>query len=169
MNPNATSTEEPLPDKEGLETAKPGKVSQDSTRVAHIEHFENEDASHHKARTTRLLRKIDLHLLPFISILYLLAFLDRVNIANAKSFNLVEDLGLGGTEYNTILVIFFVPYVFFEIPSNILLKKLSPRVWLSVCGIAFGLVTVFQGLTQNYSGILATRFFLGVFECGMFP
>jgi MFS family permease len=113
--------------------------------------------------------RVDLHLLPFVSILYLLAFLDRVNIANAKSFNLVQDLGLGGTEYNTILVIFFVPYVFFEIPSNILLKKLSPRVWLSVCGIGFGLVTVFQGLTQNYSGILATRFFLGVFECGMFP
>lgn len=113
--------------------------------------------------------RIDLRLLPFISILYLLAFLDRVNIANARSFNLAQDLRLGGTEYNTVLVIFFVPYVFFEIPSNILLKKLSPRVWLSFCGIAFGLVTVFQGLTQNYSGILATRFFLGIFECGMFP
>lgn len=59
--------------------------------------------------------------------------------------------------------------VFFEIPSNLLLKKLSPRVWLSICGLGFGLVMVFQGLTQNYSGILATRFFLGLFECGMFP
>lgn len=59
--------------------------------------------------------------------------------------------------------------VFFEIPSNILLKKLSPRIWLSICGIGFGAVMVFQGLTQNYSGILATRFFLGLFECGMFP
>lgn len=59
--------------------------------------------------------------------------------------------------------------IFFEIPSNILLKKLSPRIWLSICGIGFGLVMVFQGLTQNYSGILATRFFLGLFECGMFP
>ncbi|KAL2288979.1 hypothetical protein FJTKL_02845 [Diaporthe vaccinii] len=117
----------------------------------------------------KLMARIDLRLLPFISILYLLAFLDRVNIANARSFNLAQDLRLGGTEYNTVLVIFFVPYVFFEIPSNILLKKLSPRVWLSFCGIAFGLVTVFQGLTQNYSGILATRFFLGIFECSMFP
>lgn len=63
----------------------------------------------------------------------------------------------------------FTQDVFFEIPSNILLKKLSPRIWLSICGIGFGLVMVFQGLTQNYSGILATRFFLGLFECGMFP
>ncbi|ROV88591.1 hypothetical protein VSDG_09152 [Cytospora chrysosperma] len=117
----------------------------------------------------RLMTRIDLHLLPFISILYLLAFLDRVNVANARSFGLAADLGLGGTEYNTILTIFFVPYVFFEIPSNLLLKKLSPRVWLSICGIMFGLITALQGLTQNYSGILATRFFLGLFECGMFP
>ncbi|ROV98399.1 hypothetical protein VMCG_07091 [Cytospora schulzeri] len=113
--------------------------------------------------------RIDLRLLPFISILYLLAFLDRVNVANARSFGLAADLGLGGTEYNTILTVFFVPYVFFEIPSNMLLKRLSPRVWLSVCGIMFGLITVLQGLTRNYSGILATRFFLGLFECGMFP
>lgn len=150
----------------------------------------------------KLMARIDAHLLPFISILYLLAFLDRVNIANAKSFGLVADLGLdaGGVQYNTILTIFFVPCksahlcphhfccfflfflwyvssnsrnlhadVFFEIPSNILLKKLSPRIWLSICGIGFGLVMVFQGLTQNFSGILATRFFLGLFECGMFP
>ena len=117
----------------------------------------------------KLVARIDLHLLPFISILYLLAFLDRVNVANARSFSLTSDLHLEGTEYNTILTIFFVPYVFFEIPSNLLLKRLSPRVWLSVCGVMFGMISVFQGLTQNYSGILATRFFLGLFECGMFP
>lgn len=57
----------------------------------------------------KLLSRIDWHLLPFISLLYLLAFLDRVNVANAKSFGLTEDLKLGGVEYNTILTIFFVP------------------------------------------------------------
>lgn len=117
----------------------------------------------------KLLSRIDLHLLPFVSTLYLLAFLDRVNVANARSFGLASDLGLGGTEYNTVLTVFFVPYVFFELPSNVLLKRWSPRLWLSFCGVMFGLVTVCQGLTQNYSGILATRFFLGLFECGMFP
>lgn len=62
----------------------------------------------------KLMARIDAHLLPFISILYLLAFLDRVNIANAKSFGLVADLGLdaGGVQYNTILTIFFVPCKF---------------------------------------------------------
>lgn len=119
----------------------------------------------------RLKARIDSHLMPFIIILYLLAFLDRVNIGNARSFRLQQDLGLdpSGTQYNTALTIFFVPYVVFEIPSNILLKRFSPRIWLSLCCLGFGLVTILQGLTQNYGGILATRFFLGVFECGMFP
>jgi MFS family permease len=61
------------------------------------------------------------------------------------------------------------PYIVFEIPSNILLKKFSPRKWLSCCGIMFGIVTTVQGLTQNFSGILATRFFLGLFETAIFP
>jgi MFS family permease len=102
--------------------------------------------------------------IPFLCILYLLAFLDRVNIANARSFGLIKDLGLINTEYNTALTIFFVPYVAFEIPSNVLMKKLKPHIWLSGCMFMFGLVTVCQGLVHNYSGLLATRFFLGFFE-----
>lgn len=101
--------------------------------------------------------------------MYLLAFLDRTNIANASVFGLQGDLGLTGTQYNTALTIFFVPYILFEIPSNILLKKLRPNVWLSACMFLFGLVTVCQGLVQGYSGLLATRFFLGLAETGMFP
>ena len=113
--------------------------------------------------------KIDLRVLPFLCILYLLAFLDRVNIANARSFGLVKDLKLTGVEYNTALTMFFIPYIVFEIPSNIFLKRLRPNLWLSFCMFMFGLVSVCQGLVKNYSGLLATRFFLGVFEAGMFP
>ncbi len=101
--------------------------------------------------------------------LYLLAFLDRVNIANARIFGLEKDLGLQGTDFNTALAIFFVPYVILEVPSNILLKRFSPRIWLSLCSIAFGLITICQGLVYNFGGILITRFLLGLFESGMFP
>ncbi|KAG9232513.1 major facilitator superfamily domain-containing protein [Amylocarpus encephaloides] len=117
----------------------------------------------------RLMRKIDLRVIPFLCILYLLAFLDRVNIANARSFGLQKELNLQPLDYNTALTIFFVPYIIFEIPSNVLLKKFSPRIWLSGCMFMFGLVSICQGLVQNYGGLLATRFFLGVFEAGMFP
>lgn len=112
----------------------------------------------------KLMAKIDLRVIPFLCILYLLAFLDRVNIANARSFGLAKDLNLRTLEYNTALTIFFVPYVLFEIPSNILLKKLSPRVWLSGCMFMFGVVSICQGLVSSYGGLLTTRFFLGVFE-----
>lgn len=118
----------------------------------------------------KLVAKIDLHVIPFLCIMYLLAFLDRVNISNANIFGLSTDLHIAtGDKYNTALVIFFVPYVLFEIPSNVLLKKLKPRIWLSSCMFFFGLVTICQGLVHSYSGLLATRFFLGLCETGMFP
>lgn len=64
----------------------------------------------------------------------------RVNISNAAVLGLKEDLDIvHGTKYNTALTIFFVPYIIFEIPSNILLKKLKPHVWcmlLSFCVLA---------------------------------
>ncbi|KAG5979794.1 hypothetical protein E4U55_004752 [Claviceps digitariae] len=125
------------------------------------------------AHTTdkRLMTKIDLHVIPFLCIMYLLAFLDRVNIANAKIYHLREDLDMlhPASRFNTAIVIFFVPYILFEIPSNILLKKFKPSTWLSLNMFLFGLTTMLQGVVQNYAGLLATRFFLGLFETGMFP
>lgn len=116
-----------------------------------------------------LLRKIDIRVIPMLFLLYLAAFLDRVNIANALTLRLPQDLHLKGNEPNVALTIFFVPYVLFEIPSNILLKKFKPHVWLSGCILAFGIVMLCQGFVQSYSGLLATRFFLGLAEAGVFP
>lgn len=80
-----------------------------------------------------------------------------------------EQLGLTGQQPNIALAIFFVPYIVFEIPSNVLMKKLRPHLWLSLCTIGFGIVMLAQGFIQNYSGLLATRFLLGFFEAGIFP
>lgn len=117
----------------------------------------------------RLLWRIDLHVMPFLCIMYLMSFLDRVNIGNARLFNLETDLHLTGTEFNTALTIFFVPYVLFEIPSNVILKRWGPQRWVPLCMFLFGLVMMCQGFVQSYSGLLAARFFLGLCECGMFP
>ncbi|PYH89534.1 putative MFS transporter [Aspergillus ellipticus CBS 707.79] len=116
----------------------------------------------------RLMAKIDWHIVPCLCVLYLLAFLDRVNISNAAVLGLQKDLNIvSGTKYNTALTIFFVPYVIFEIPSNILLKKLKPHVWLSMCMFMFGLVMICQGLVSNWGGLMATRWFLGFYLLGM--
>ncbi|TFY57815.1 hypothetical protein EVJ58_g6795 [Rhodofomes roseus] len=117
----------------------------------------------------KVLRKIDIRVVPVLCVLYLLAFLDRVNISNAALFGLKTDLKLTGDKYNNALVVFFVPYVLAEIPSNALLKHFKPHVWLPVCMFLFGIVSVCQGLVQNYSGLIACRFFLGLVESGVFP
>lgn len=117
----------------------------------------------------RLLRRTDWRLLPVLMVTYLLAFLDRGNIANALTLGLIEDLHLTGAHPNVAVCMFFVTYILFDIPSNILMKRLRPRIWLSTCIFCFGVASVAQGLVTNYAGLLATRLLLGFFEAGLLP
>ncbi len=86
----------------------------------------------------RLLWKLDLHVLPMISVLYMLSFIDRINIGNARIQGLEADLGMSGRDYNIALFVFFVPYILLEVPSNIILKKVAPSTWLSGLMICWG-------------------------------
>ncbi|KAK2731985.1 hypothetical protein FQN57_003046 [Myotisia sp. PD_48] len=79
----------------------------------------------------KILRKMDLRLIPMLALLYLLSFLDRGNIGNAKIEGLAEDLGLEGQQYNWCLTVFFFTYAAFEVPSNLLLKRFRPSIWLA--------------------------------------
>jgi sugar phosphate permease len=117
----------------------------------------------------KILRKMDLRLIPMLALLYLLSFLDRGNIGNAKIQGLDTDLKLTGSKYNWCLTIFFFSYAAFEVPSNLLLKKLRPSIWLPTIMVAWGLVMTLMGLVTSYRGLLAARFFLGVTEAGLFP
>ncbi|KAH8163909.1 hypothetical protein CIB48_g4356 [Xylaria polymorpha] len=95
--------------------------------------------------------------------------INDVNISYALTLGLPDELGLTGSQPNVALTIFFIPFIIFEIPSNLLLKRFRPRFWLSTCVLVFGVVTVGQGFVQNYSSLLATRFLLGLAEAGIFP
>ena len=86
----------------------------------------------------KLLRKLDLHVLPMISLLYMLAFVDRINIGNARIQGLEKDLGMKGNNYNIALFVFFIPYILFEVPSNIVLRKVAPSTWLSFIMFCWG-------------------------------
>lgn len=97
-----------------------------------------------------ILRKMDLRLIPMLALLYLLSFLDRGNIGNAKIEGLTEDLGMSGAQYNWCLTVFFFTYAAFEVPSNLLLKKLRPSVWLPTIMVAWGIVMTLMGIVQNY-------------------
>ncbi|KAG0310547.1 hypothetical protein BGZ99_000307 [Dissophora globulifera] len=117
----------------------------------------------------KLRRKVDLRLIPLISVLYLCSFLDRVNIGNAKVAGLATNIGLGASEYNWALSIFFIGYILFEIPSNVMLKMVGPRKWIAIVMVAWGTIMMAMAGVTNAAGLLAARFFLGVTESGLFP
>ncbi|TDZ31683.1 putative transporter [Colletotrichum sidae] len=118
----------------------------------------------------KVFRKVDMRLIPMLALLYLICHIDRANIGNAKIEGMVEDLGMTGVQYNTVLSIFFIPYVLFEVPSNIILKKVKrPSTYLGTLTLAWGIVMTCTGLTRNFAGLMVTRILLGTFEAGFFP
>ncbi|KAJ6559172.1 major facilitator superfamily domain-containing protein [Mycena vulgaris] len=117
----------------------------------------------------KLVRKIDLRLIPILTLLYLLSFLDRTNIGNAKILGLTTDLHVSAPEYNTALALYFVAYVLFEVPANIILKRFNPQIWLPTLTLVWGIVSICQGLVKNQAGLFGIRFLLGVTEAGLFP
>ena len=116
-----------------------------------------------------LLRKLDRTLLPAVTALYLLSFLDRSNVANARLDGLVTDLHMSGDQYLTGLTLYFIGYVLFEVPCNIILKRTSPKIWLPTLTLAWGVVATLMGVTQNLAGFYVVRFVLGMTESGLFP
>lgn len=98
-----------------------------------------------------------------------LCFLDRTNIGNARLDNLEQDLHLKGIQYNDCLAILFPFYIAAEIPSNMMMKRIRPSIWLTFIMVCWSASMIGQGFVKNYSGLMATRVFLGVFEGGLFP
>ncbi|KAG2226536.1 hypothetical protein INT45_014280 [Circinella minor] len=117
----------------------------------------------------RLRWKLDLRIVPFCGLLYLCSFLDRSNIGNAKIAGITKHLGISDDQFNVALSIFFVGYVIFEIPSNLMLKKVGPNIWIPLVMVSFGIVMAAMAAIHNGAGLLAGRFFLGIAEAGLFP
>ncbi|KAH8670795.1 MFS transporter [Xylariales sp. PMI_506] len=118
----------------------------------------------------QVIRKVDMRLIPMLTFLYLISFLDRSNIGNAAIEGLNTELSLDGVKYNIALCVFFIPYILSEIPSNWLLSKAQrPSVFLGIMIIAWGIVMTLSGVVQNFAGLVATRIFLGFCEAGFFP
>ncbi|MDI1490592.1 MAG: hypothetical protein OHK93_001796 [Ramalina farinacea] len=139
--------------------------SQATSKNSGLDYFEPND----RAAEKRLLRKLDLRVVPIIAFLYTLAFLDRINIGNARIQGLEKDLHMKGQDFNIALMIFFIPYILFEVPSNLIVRKIAPSTWLSTIMVLWGIVTICQGVTASFGGLIACRFFLGLCEAGFFP
>ncbi|KAI9060609.1 MFS general substrate transporter [Trametes sanguinea] len=122
------------------------------------------DVNEHK-----LMRRIDWHVVPWLSVLYLLNFLDRGNIGNAKLYHMTDDLHITDSQYLISLTVLFFPYALFEPLSNLALKRVRPSIWLSSIMLVWGVIMTLHGVVSNYAGLIVIRFFLGLAEAGMYP
>ncbi|KAJ6518943.1 MFS general substrate transporter [Mycena sanguinolenta] len=113
----------------------------------------------------RLVRKLDWALLPLFTLIYCTNFVDRTAIGNAKIAGIEKDLGMVGFDYNRALTVFYVFYIVSDIPSNLALKHFG-SVWLAAMITCFGIISIATAFVQSYSGLIATRVFLGMAEGG---
>ena len=118
-----------------------------------------EQSAIHKLRTT---------ILPAVFLLFLVAYLDRINIGFA-ALTMNQELGISRSQFGLLAGIFFLGYFIFEIPSNLLLHRIGARVWIARILVSWGIVASLTGFVHSVSQIYLLRFALGVAEAGFFP
>lgn len=147
--------------KNGLEVTASNSSSKDNDAHApvvregeteHLPSFEHEK---------RLALKLDLRILPVLALMYLFNALDKGNLGNAKTDHMDKDLGFKDGQYNTMLSIFYAPYVLFAPPIAMLGKKYGPHRVLPIMMFSFGSMTLLSASVKNWGGLMALRWFLG--------
>jgi ACS family tartrate transporter-like MFS transporter len=115
-----------------------------------------------------LYRTISRRLVPFLVLLYLIAYLDRVNISFA-ALTMNRDLNIGASLYGVAAGVFFIGYFFFEVPGNLMLLRVGARRWIMTIMIVWGIVSVVTAFVPGTKSYIALRFLLGAAEAGFFP
>ncbi|KAB8256138.1 major facilitator superfamily domain-containing protein [Aspergillus pseudonomiae] len=118
---------------------------------------------------TSLLRKIDWRLLPIMMISYMLQFLDKQSLSQSAIMGIVEDLRLTGNEYSWSGSIFYFSYLVFSYPASMLMVRLPIAKFLATTLFLWGVVLACHAATHNFSGLMVTRFFLGLTEAAISP
>jgi MFS transporter, ACS family, tartrate transporter len=116
----------------------------------------------------RARRRIAYRLLPFVFLVYVVNYIDRVNVSFAN-LRMSADLGFSDRVYGLGVGMFYVTYVLFEIPGAIIVERWSARKWIARIMISWGIVTIFTGFVHTAGQFYAARFFLGIAESSFFP
>ena len=114
------------------------------------------------------LRKVTLRLIPFLFLLYIVAWLDRVNVGFA-ALQMNADLGFSSAAFGFGSGVFFIGYCLFEVPSNLVLHRVGARWWISRIMISWGAISVAMMFVRTTPTFYALRFLLGAAEAGFFP
>lgn len=157
-----------IPRKKHIEHAVPTNGKDGGLNVAAVlQNVESIEPVQESAEIRRVVRKIDLRLLPVLATIYSFALIDRVNLPNARIAGMNEDLGLDiGNRYTLLSMMFFVPYIVFQFPANIAIRKIGAGIWLPGLATSWGIVTLGMGFTNNWTVLLGCRVLLGVLEAG---
>ncbi|CRG84133.1 putative transporter C1002,16c [Talaromyces islandicus] len=144
--------------------------------IGHSEHFDvmpkadNLPMSEGDLATEReLVRKLDMTLMPIVWVMYLFNYLDRNNIAQAKLNSFETDLGLRGDNFNTAVSILNVGYMLMQIPSNMLITRVRPSLYIPLWICLWSCTSAATAATRNYTDLIVVRLFLGVVEAPFFP
>ncbi|KAH7413925.1 putative MFS transporter [Phaeosphaeria sp. MPI-PUGE-AT-0046c] len=128
-------------------------------------HEDHED----QISTRKLLWKLDTRILPLFILLVLCSFLDRTNVGNAKLFHLEADLRMTNAQYNQGLTAFYPLYIVATVPSNLALKRVTPRIWIGLMAFLWGLICMCIGFIHSFAQFVGFRAILGFAEGGLFP
>jgi ACS family tartrate transporter-like MFS transporter len=116
----------------------------------------------------RVTRKLHLRILPFVMLLYLVSFLDRSNVGFA-AFGMNQAIGLTPAMFGLGSGLFFLGYIAFQVPSNLMLLRVGARVWIAIVVVAWGVVSMASALVVGPHSFYAMRVLLGIAESGLFP
>ncbi|KAK6072788.1 major facilitator superfamily transporter [Seiridium cupressi] len=141
---------------------EPAKAALDLVHEAEAERVDRKAAN-------SLLWKIDLRLMPLLCITYALQSIDKTTLGYAAVFNLQTDLDLKGNEYSWVSAIFYLGYLAWEFPTNIMLQKLPINYFMAGTVILWGVILMCHAAVASFSGLAAVRTFLGVFEASINP
>jgi MFS family permease len=151
-------------------SSKTDVASDHGAQPGHVEKTPDHSEAQHEIYpelNKRVVRKCDLHIIPWLFAIWLFAFIDRSNIGNARIDGLTEDLKLAGTDFNVALVVFYVPYILVDVPSNWIVKHFKAGRYLPFLITGWGMVSTFLGFTKSFGGLVAARAILGLFEGGL--
>ncbi|KAF2027210.1 MFS general substrate transporter [Setomelanomma holmii] len=138
------------------------RVDSDSSNQARIDCFTLEEQK-------KIVRKVDLRLIPTLGFMYCVSLMDRTNLGVAMVAGMGVDLKLTGHRYSLVVLLFFITYVALQPPATVVLRKIGPRIFLPSIVILWGSVMMTFGFVKEWHTLLPLRLLLGIFEAGFFP
>ncbi|WYZ35474.1 hypothetical protein EsH8_X_000121 [Colletotrichum jinshuiense] len=157
----------------GRSSSSPSMEGKDRTELGSqpTEHIElsGQSITWTEEEEKKLVKKIDLFLMPTIWLMYLLSYMDRTNIGNAKIAGMADDINLSSSQYSIVLIVFFIGYVLFEPPSNMILVRTRPSLYLPFIMAVWGVLTCIMAVVKDYHHLVILRVFVGIMESGFAP